>query len=165
MRIQFYEPPFFHRLVDAMRELDRHYFGESGSTREQVAVGLTRGLLGADSGVKIALAVDQDEIAGLATISLLFPAPEQRGQLFMKDLFVRNAWRSKGVGEQVMQFLASYAISLNCVRFDWTTENTNTGAMAFYNRLGAERVKQKVYYRLTGKALVALAGRQHAGDA
>jgi ribosomal protein S18 acetylase RimI-like enzyme len=77
----------------------------------------------------------------------------------MKDLFVRKNWRGRGVGEQVMQFLASHAVSLNCVRFDWTTENTNTGAMAFYNSLGAEHVKQKVYYRLTGGALENLASR------
>jgi ribosomal protein S18 acetylase RimI-like enzyme len=56
-----------------------------------------------------------------------------------------------------MQFLAAHAVKLNCVRFDWTTEETNPGAMAFYARLGAERVKEKVYYRLTGSALLALA--------
>jgi GNAT superfamily N-acetyltransferase len=87
----------------------------------------------------------------------------------MKDLFVRQRWRSKGVGERIMQFLAVYAVSLNCARFDWTTENTNAGAMAFYKRLGAEQVTQKVYYRLTGAALEALAkarvAREGEGDA
>jgi GNAT superfamily N-acetyltransferase len=157
VRIQFFEPTLFPPLVEAMYELDQHYFGQAGATREAVAASMERGLLSNESGVKVVVAMDHGEVAGLATISLLFPAPEQRGQLFMKDLFVRQRWRSKGVGEQIMQFLAVHALSLNCVRFDWTTENTNAGAMTFYKRIGAEHVKQKVYYRLTGAALEALA--------
>jgi GNAT superfamily N-acetyltransferase len=164
VRIQFFEPQHFQSLVDAMHELDQHYFGHGGATRQDVAASIEQGLLGPSSGVKVVLAMDKGEVAGLATISLLFPAPEQRGQLFMKDLFVRARWRSKGVGERFMQFLAAHAVSLNCVRFDWTTENTNAGAMAFYARLGAEHVSQKVYYRLTGQALNALAEGALAGE-
>jgi GNAT superfamily N-acetyltransferase len=157
VRIQFFEPRYFQSFADAMHELDQHYFGQAGASREAVSASLERGLLGANSGVKVVLAVDEGEVAGLATVSLLFPAPELRGQLFMKDLFVRQNWRGHGVGEQIMQFLAVYAVNLNCVRFDWTTENTNSGAMAFYARLGAEHIRRKVYYRLTGPALEALA--------
>jgi GNAT superfamily N-acetyltransferase len=164
MRIQFYDQSLFEPLVTAMHELDEHYFGESATSRDFVATSLERGLLGTDSGVRVVLALDQGQVAGLATVSLLFPAPEQRGQLFMKDLFVCKRWRGQRVGEQIMQFLATHAVKHNCVRFDWTTEDTNPGAMAFYARLGAEHVKQKVYYRLSGAALLALAngGRDDA---
>jgi GNAT superfamily N-acetyltransferase len=162
VRIQFYEQSLFEPLVAAMHELDEHYFGESAASRDIVAGSLVRGLLSIDSGVKV-VALDQGMVAGLATVSLLFPAPEQRGQLFMKDLFVCKRWRGLRVGEQVMQFLAAHAVKLNCVRFDWTTEETNPGAMAFYARLGAHRVKEKVYYRLSGSALLALANGELSG--
>ena len=72
MRIQFFEPSLFESLVDAMHELDQHYSGQGGVVREEVAASLERGLLGAESGVNVVLAMDQVEVAGLATISLLY---------------------------------------------------------------------------------------------
>jgi GNAT superfamily N-acetyltransferase len=75
----------------------------------------------------------------------------------MKDLYVRQQWRSKGVGELLMKHLAAYAVEQRCVRFDWTTETNNKGAVMFYERLGAVAVAEKVYYRLTGTALQKLA--------
>ncbi|MCV2348772.1 GNAT family N-acetyltransferase [Paucibacter sp. Y2R2-4] len=114
--------------------------------------------MAADAGVQIVVAQDGDEVAALATFSLLYPARQQRGQLIMMDLFARQRWRSRGLGEQLMRYLAAYALQRNCIRFDWTTESSNTGAMSFYQRLGAEHVTEKVYYRLTGQALQALAG-------
>jgi ribosomal protein S18 acetylase RimI-like enzyme len=157
LRIQPYAGRYFAALAEAMVELDRHYFGERGAGLAEVEASLRAGMLGPDSGVRVLLAIDGDAVAGLATFTLLYPAPEQRGQLFMKDLFVRERWRGRGVGERLMRHLAAHAVARGCVRFDWTTENTNAGAMAFYERLGATPVRQKVYYRLTGADLQALA--------
>jgi ribosomal protein S18 acetylase RimI-like enzyme len=165
VRIQLYENNHFAALSEAMYELDRYYFGERGATHQEIESSLKRGMLGAESGVRVLIAIEADEVAGLATFALLYPAPEQRGQLFMKDLFVRERWRGRRLGEALMQFLAKYAVQQNCVRFDWTTENTNTGAMAFYQRLGAQHVAEKVYYRLTGSALRALAGDEASSPA
>lgn len=157
MDLRFYEPALFPALVDAMHELDRHYFGERAARRAEVERGIAAGLLGSDSGVRLAVAVDDGTIAGLATFALLYPAPEQRAQLFMKDLYVRQAWRGRRVGEELMRFLARYAVRKACIRFDWTTEESNAGAIAFYERLGAKRVSDKVYYRLTGDEIAGLA--------
>ncbi|MEJ6005161.1 GNAT family N-acetyltransferase [Paucibacter sp. AS339] len=159
MHIQAFDQSLFPALVQAMHELDQHYFGAQGASIEALTLSLQRGLLGADSGVRIVVALDGDEIAALATYTLLYPAPQQRGQLFMKDLFVRQRWRSQGLGEQLMRYLAAYAVQKDCLRFDWTAENGNTGAMAFYERLGAEHVTEKVYYRISGEALLNLGGK------
>jgi GNAT superfamily N-acetyltransferase len=157
VRIQLYESIYFTALTAAVYELDRHYFGDRGATHKEIESSLKNGMLGPESGVRVLVAIEAEEVAGLATFTLLYPAPEQRGQLFKKDLFVRERWRRRRVGEELMQFLARYAMQHNCVRFDWTTENTNTGAMTFYQRLGAKHVAEKVYYRLTENALHDLA--------
>lgn len=157
MDLRLYEPALFAALVDAMHALDHHYFGERAAARAEVERSVATGLLGSDSGVRLAVAVDGHRIAGLATFALLYPAPEQRAQLFMKDLYVCQAWRGRRVGEELMRFLARYAVSKACIRFDWTTEESNDGAIAFYERLGARRVKEKVYYRLTGDEIAGLA--------
>jgi GNAT superfamily N-acetyltransferase len=166
MQIQPFDPRHFQALVRAMHELDQHYCGEQGASEKELESSLRQGLMGPDSSVQIVLALDGDEIAALATYTLLYPAPQQGGQLFMKDLFVRQRWRAQGLGEQLMRYLAAYAVQKNCIRFDWTTESGNAGAMSFYQRLGAEHVTEKVYYRLTGQALRALAGEPaHAPSA
>jgi ribosomal protein S18 acetylase RimI-like enzyme len=161
MQIGFFEPAMLAALATALHELDQHYFGAHAATPAQVLAHLRDRILAPDSGVRVVVALDGGAVAALATVSLLYPAPEQRGQLFMKDLYVCRAWRGQGLGEQLMQFLARYAVQQHCVRFDWTTESTNTGARAFYDRLGAQVVPEKVYYRLTGDRLLQLAG----GDA
>ena len=75
----------------------------------------------------------------------------------MKDLFTVEEARGLGIGEAIMRYLARYALDRGCGRFDWTTEDGNARAMAFYERLGARRVTDKVYYRLDGDTLAKLA--------
>lgn len=157
MQLQFYEPSLLEPMVRAFHDLDRHYFGPAAADEATIRHNLLNNVLGADSGVRLVVAMDGQAVAGFASVSLLYPAPQQRPQLFMKDLYVCEAWRSRGVGERLMRFLARYALERGCVRFDWTTETNNRGAMAFYERLGATTVPEKVYYRLTGDAIAALA--------
>jgi GNAT superfamily N-acetyltransferase len=157
MLVAFFEHLNTDALVDAFYELSKHYFGESASPREAVRAHVVSAILGPSSGVRVVTALDGGRVAGLATLSLLYPAPQERAQLFMKDLYVCEAWRGQGVGEKIMRFLAQYAVSMNCIRFDWTTERSNQGAMSFYERLGAARVEEKVYYRLEPEAILDLA--------
>ena len=86
-------------------------------------------------------------------------APSLGGQLFMKDLFVAPEARGRGAGQALMEFLARLALARGCVRFDWTAETSNPAALAFYDRLGARRIEEKVYFRFDGEALRALAAR------
>jgi GNAT superfamily N-acetyltransferase len=157
LRIQRYEGQYFSSLVDTLVELDQHYFGPNGKTWEQIRDGVTQNLLGAGSGVDVLVAIESDEVVGIATISLLFPAPDQFGQLFMKDLFIRQPWRGRGIGKAMMQFIAAHALNLNCTRLDWTTEESNSSAISFYDSLGANRVPEKIYFRLAGEEIAALA--------
>ena len=39
------------------------------------------------------------------------------------------------------------------VRLDWTSETTNPRAVDFYDRIGAQRVTEKVYFRFDGDRL------------
>ena len=161
MQVAFFEPTDFDALVVAFQDLGQHYFGSASPGKDAVRSALAEDVLGKASGVSIVVAKDGAQVAGFATISILYPAPGFKGQLFMKDLYVCSAWRGRGIGEQIMRFLAEYALSKGCVRLDWTTEGTNSGAIAFYERLGASRVQEKVYFRLTVPEMQALAAKPH----
>lgn len=149
-------------LVEVFTELHRHYVGDAAPSPHAVRDNLAHALGQAGADVRVAVARDggpAGPIAGLATVARLIPAPGAQGQLFMKDLYVRAPWRGRGVGEALMAFLARHALAQGCVRLDWTTETGNPGALAFYDRLGAARVTEKVYFRFSGEALAALAQR------
>jgi len=71
----------------------------------------------------------------------------------MKDLFVIAEERGGGVGKDLLSHLAKIGVARGCLRLDWTAESSNPEALAYYDRLGAARVAEKVYYRLDGDAL------------
>ncbi|MEM7176976.1 MAG: GNAT family N-acetyltransferase [Pseudomonadota bacterium] len=99
---------------------------------------------------------------GFATFTILHPSENGGGTLFLKDLFVIEEARSAGVGRRLLGHLAGIAEAEGCARFDWTTETDNPGAQRLYDRLGAERVVEKVYYRVVEKDLAAF--RDRCGD-
>lgn len=84
-----------------------------------------------------------------------------RGQptLFLEDLFVRPTARGRGIGKEMMRFLARTAVESNCGRFVWQVLDWNTPSIEFYESLGAEVVREWLTCRLDGEALRALAGR------
>lgn len=144
-------------IVALFHRIDQHYYREDAASRERTEAYVRTNLNAGHWGVQVAIARDGGAPVGIATWSVLYPAPRLAGQLFMKDLFVVDAARGKGVGRALMAFLAQQAIDCGCERFDWTTETANPAAMAWYDELGARRVTEKVYYRLTGDALAAVA--------
>lgn len=163
MQIDLFDGNGFDDLAQAFLELHRHYVGDAAPSPEAVARNLRDEVLAPGAGVRVLVARDGERIAGLATFAILYPAPDAQGQLLMKDLYVRAAWRGQGVGESLMGFLARHALARGCVRFDWTTETGNPRAIDFYERLGARRVPEKVYFRLAGEELARFA-REHGGD-
>ena len=139
-------------LVRLFHAIDVHYWGEAAPSYATMARHVDEAVLGAGS-CEIALAEQAGRAVGLATFAVLYPAPGPGGQLFMKDLFALAAARGQGVGRALMGFLARLAVERGCVRFDWTAESDNPDALAFYDRLGAGRVAEKVYFRFEGERL------------
>ena len=146
-------------LTELFDAIDRHYWGQRRRALAVMAEHVRQRVLSATS-CEIALAEIEGKAVGLATFAILYPAPGPSGQLFMKDLFTLAAARGRGVGHALMTFLACLALERGCTRFDWTAETDNSEALAFYDRLGARRVEEKVYFRFDGEALKALAAKE-----
>lgn len=163
MDIRFYAPADFETTADLFHELGLHYFGEQASDLAVVREHLRTRILGPHSGVRIVLVMEAGRALGLATIALLYPAPQEQGQLFLKDLYVARGARDRAIGERLMRWLAAYALEQDCVRLDWTSESGNPSAQRFYARLGAQRVEEKIYWRFSGEALREFAARSLGG--
>ena len=77
--------------------------------------------------------------------------------LYLEDLFVRPAFRRKGIARAMFQFLARKAMAEGCGRFEWSVLDWNENAIAFYRALGAKPLDEWTVQRLTGEALERLA--------
>ena len=157
MEIRFFQSEDTDSAAALLYEMSCHYHGNKASTREAVRRNLVENILGSDSDVRIVVAMVSARVIGLATLSILYPAPNERAQLFMKELYVAADWRSQGIGTQIMKWIAQYAVKTNCARFDWTVDAQNTKAIAFYKSLGALHVADKLYFRFSGDELQRLA--------
>ena len=145
-------------LVSLFHGIGVHYSRERAPTREAVARHVEGVILGCRT-CEIVIAERDGRAVGLATFGVLYPAPGLSGHFHMKDLFTVAEARGQGVGQALMRFLARLAVERDCVRLDWTAETDNVAALSFYDRLGARRVAEKVYFRFDGEALQAFAAR------
>jgi ribosomal protein S18 acetylase RimI-like enzyme len=142
-------------LTHLIHAMMTHYWGADTPDRAAVAHHVTRDIL--PSGCEALLAERDGEAIAIATFAVLYPGPGLGGQLTMKDLFVVDEARGSGIGQALLRHLARLAVERGCLRLDWTAELDNPRALAFYDRLGARRVTEKVYYRVDGDALKAWA--------
>lgn len=132
---------------------DRHYWGDKAAPPDSIADHVRQRVLADGADAQVLLAVSDGKALGFACYALLYPAPDCGGQVYLKELFVREAARGSGVGVALLRAVAQHGLERGAVRLDWTAEDTNPGALAFYDRLGARRVTEKVYFRFDGEGL------------
>jgi GNAT superfamily N-acetyltransferase len=77
--------------------------------------------------------------------------------LFLEDLFVRQAFRRKGVGKTLLSAVARIALEDGCYGVHWEVLDWNQPAIEFYKGLGAKFREQWRAVLLTGPALQRLA--------
>lgn len=58
--------------------------------------------------------------------------------IYMDDLFVKEAYRGKGIGNKLIQQVIEVAKESNCSKMRWQVSNWNEPAIKFYKSLGAE---------------------------
>ena len=129
-----------------VRAVDLHYVGPEATQALEPTKGMVERSMREAEGTRYALAYREGQAVGLACFALLRPGFRLSGLLFVKELFVKDHARGHAVGAVLMHWLADYARAQGATRIDLTADGTNTGAQAFYERLGAERMN-KVFYR------------------
>lgn len=163
MHVEPVRPPHIGSLVDLLGELHAHYHGGAREPPQTVRAHLVDHLLVAGSPLRLVVACDDDgAVLGMAAItltwSLVDAAPAQCRQCQLKELYVRAAARGRGVGHAIMAWVARHAVEQGVARIDWPVQAGNARGIAFYQRLGAQRVAERLAFRLGEPALSELAG-------
>lgn len=81
-----------------------------------------------------------------------------RPGLYLEDLFVPPEFRGLGIGKALLQRVAGIAVEKGCLRLQWEVLDWNTPAIDFYAAMGAEFLDTWRNVRVTGDALLRLAG-------
>lgn len=77
--------------------------------------------------------------------------------LFLEDLFVREAFRGRGIGKALLAAVARIAVDEKCYGIHWEVLDWNKSAIEFYKTLGAKFRDQWRPVLLTGEPLHQLA--------
>jgi GNAT superfamily N-acetyltransferase len=94
--------------------------------------------------------------AGFALYFHNFSTFVGRPGIYLEDLFVRPAYRGKGLGKLLLSFLAKIAVDRNCGRLEWACLDWNEPSIKFYRSQGAQPLDEWTTYRVTGEALTKL---------
>lgn len=105
----------------------------------------------------VVLAEWAGETAGFAFYFFNYSTWQGRPGVYLEDLFVRPAYRGKGIGKALLVHLAGIALRENCGRFVWQVLDWNEPAIRFYEALGARHMKEWMTMRVDGEALERLA--------
>ena len=116
--------------------------------------------------VKVTMADWDGQPAGFALWFLNFSTWEGKAGIYLEDLFVRPAFRGKGIGKALLQHLAAIAVKEGWSRFVWQVLDWNTPAIEFYEAQGARIMTPWLTCRMDGEALVryGTGADQGAGD-
>lgn len=148
-------------ILELVREL-AEYERLSHEVVADVAT-LRQSLFGARPAAEVIIAQLDGEPAGFALFFTSFSTFLGRPGIYLEDLFVRPAYRRRGIGEALLARLAALATERGCGRLEWAVLDWNEPAIGFYTRLGARPMDEWTVFRVTGPALSQLSARWHEG--
>ena len=95
--------------------------------------------------------------AGFALYFFNFSTFVGKPGLYLEDLYVRPAYRTRGLGRRLLAHLAKVAVDRDCGRMEWSVLNWNETALRVYRAIGAQSLDEWMMQRLTGEGLARLA--------
>ncbi len=145
-----------HLILELINEFAEHIQSSSQVVATEETLSAT--LFGHPAYAEVLLANLDGAHAGFALFFHNYSTFLGKPGIYLEDLFVRPAYRNRGIGVTFMKYLAKLAVERQCGRFEWAVLDWNTDAMRFYKRLGAEPLDHLRGFRLSGEALINLAG-------
>jgi GNAT superfamily N-acetyltransferase len=110
-------------------------------------------LFGARPAAESVVAVVEAQVVGFALFFTNFSTFLGKPGLYLEDLYVQPAHRSRGVGTALLSQLARLANQRGYGRFEWSVLDWNVNAIRFYERIGANVMHEWRICRVSGDAL------------
>lgn len=144
-------------ITELLHEMDRFYGATETEPRAARLPQIKAALFSSPPVAYSLLAWECEQLIGLAAYSFLWPAESVTSSLFLKELYVVQSHRRRGIGKLLIQHVGQLAIDNQCSRVEWVTDEDNADAQRFYEKLGAPRYPSKMFYRVESDQMVRLA--------
>ncbi|MBU8831196.1 GNAT family N-acetyltransferase [Mycolicibacterium goodii] len=142
-------------IVAMIRELAEF---ERASSECTVTEEQLRTALFGDKPVAYAHLVEVDgQAAATAVWFLNFSTWDGVAGVYLEDLFVRPAFRRRGLARKLLSTLARECVDNGYSRLQWAVPNWNVDAIALYDAVGGKPQTEWTTYRVSGPELTALA--------
>ncbi len=99
--------------------------------------------------IKMLVAKQKKEIVGYAIYFHSYSSFLAKNTFFLEDIFVTQSLRNTGIGTMFFEKLVKLANKQRCGRMEWSVNDWNINAIAFYKKIGAVPLSDWIYYRLT----------------
>lgn len=106
---------------------------------------------------EVIFALEDGQEVGFALFFHNFSTFLGRAGIYLEDLYVRPAYRSRGYGKALLKKLAQIAVQRGCGRLEWWCLDWNRPSIDFYRSLGAQPMDEWTVYRIAGDTLHKLA--------
>lgn len=118
---------------------------------------LAAALFGPNPRVFAEIAQWRGEVAGFSLWFYNYSTFRGRHGLYLEDLYVRPAFRGRGIGKALIASLAGRCVAEGLPRFQWQVLDWNRPSIEFYESLGAKLTPEWLGCRIEGEALSRLA--------
>ena len=76
----------------------------------------------------------------------------------MENLFLRECYKTKGLGRMLLSVVAKQALKMGCKRVKWVMLDWNVLTIKFYEKMGANFIEGYRFFSLIEEALQAYGG-------
>jgi GNAT superfamily N-acetyltransferase len=146
-----------------MEDLDRFYGATDVEPASERIPQIAAALFSEPKAAYVLLVRQGEQLVGMAAYSFLWPAAGVTRSLYLKEIYVTEAVRGRGIGALLMQQLCQVAVERECSRVEWTTDKGNALGEDFYERLGVPQNQEKIFYRLEGENIRRVAVSRSCG--
>ena len=99
------------------------------------------------------VAEDQGKVIGYLLYHLGYDSDRAARNVHVADLYVDRAARNQGVGKALMARAATIARETSADEMVWSVYQSNTAAATFYEKLGAQRITDVFFMKLSADSI------------
>lgn len=138
-RLNVYTPEIDQKVRELLKQLSR-----SGRDKGEIPKSWFEHII-ASPWHDLLLAEDDDEIIGMASVSVIMGAGIMKNA-YLEDFVVNTNIRAKGVGTALWNEVVKWAKEKNCKKLEFTCGEGREVAQEFYKKRGAE-IYQTNFFR------------------